>query len=258
MTIKNFHTEHGLDINPASIKKRLYREGMAYGVNDELNAEAIATLEAWYLGENKDQAPELTNGQLKKSEAIKQLENEHTDLRVRFKDIPKQDTSELQQQLIELKQELTRLKEKPEPKEVPAVNFTEPEAWWFIFWRRIAPNAPLPLLALPASFGVFFFAKHFIPTWAAVTEAAAFEFTYIGLTALEGLTEEQRKRAQWVAMAAVAVSVLYNTIAAALHQQPSILNDLPLYWLWIVSLVHGAPLAILAYLVSDLLFHRNK
>lgn len=123
--------------------------------------------------------------------------------------------------------------------------------------REVLALLPLPMLGLAASYGVFYFADYFVPAWVAIAEAAAFELTYIGLAALQGLTDKQRSYATKVSLGAVAVSIIYNSLAGALHQDPQILKNLPLVWFWIVAILHGAPLAILAYLVADLLFHRK-
>lgn len=123
--------------------------------------------------------------------------------------------------------------------------------------ESVLPVLPLPMLGLAASYGVYFFSRQFVPGWVAISEAAAFELTYIGLSVLRGLSPNDRHRADQVARGAVFVSVIYNSLAAAIHQQPDLLKDLAIYWFWIVSTVQGAPLAILAYLVADLLFHRK-
>lgn len=249
MTINQFHTTRGLDISPSSIKKRIDRSGLGrFGLNDELSQEAREALTNWYIEPDQPDQPEEQD----RSEPITIPEQKKEEER-QPNQAPKQEPAGRP------KESPTPPKKKPaDPEEVPTVNFQEPKNPWYIFWRKVAPNAPLPMLGLAASYGVYFFAKHFSPTWVAISEAAAFEMTYIGLAALEGLTEEQRQRANWVSIAAVGVSVIYNTIAAAIHQRPDILEDLSLGWLWAVSIIHGAPLAILAYLVADLLFHRNK
>lgn len=127
-----------------------------------------------------------------------------------------------------------------------------------INWMKVLPVLPLPMLGLAASYGVYFFAVQFVPVWIAIGEAMAFELTYVGLASMKGLNEKLQKRARRVSLGAVGVSVIYNTLAGAIHQNPEIFKDLSLFWFWTLAVVHGAPLAILAYLVSDLIFHQKK
>lgn len=122
----------------------------------------------------------------------------------------------------------------------------------------ILPILPLPMLGLAASYGVYFFASQFAPFWVAVGEAAAFELTYIGLSAMKNLTDKQQVVARRVSVGAVVVSVVYNSIAGVIHYDPGIIESLSGIWLWVVAVVHGAPLAILAYFVADLIFHQKK
>jgi hypothetical protein len=119
----------------------------------------------------------------------------------------------------------------------------------------------LPMLGLPASYGVYLFASQFAPEAIAIIEAASFELTYISLSASKKLYKLQRKKAKVVALAAVFVSVVYNIIAGKIH----VLNESQVFtdtlgpvWFWILAIVHGAPLALLAYFVADLRFHTKE
>jgi len=121
-------------------------------------------------------------------------------------------------------------------------------------WRELVSRAALPMLALAASYGVYSFALLFVPQWVAITQAAAFELVYIGL-AVARLTIEQQKRARYISIGAVVVSMAYNSIDGLFHRRPMLL-DAPALWLDIaLALLHGVPLAALAYLVADLLLH---
>lgn len=200
MTIKDFIDQHQLQIDPASVRKRLKRQDHQVGVADELPPQILTILQQWYL-QDKPEPPA----------------------------------------------------EQPKPKKVNGVKIKK-ERLHFTDWLAMAP---LPMLGLAASYGVFYFADYFVPTWVAVAEAAAFELTYIGLAAMRNLKEKQRKYAQKVSLGAVMVSIIYNTVAGGLHQDPNLLMDLPRFWFWMISILHGAPLALLAYLVADLLFHQK-
>lgn len=124
-------------------------------------------------------------------------------------------------------------------------------------WRAILSRAPLPMLALAASWGVYSFAAYYVPMWVAVVQAAAFELTYIGLAITRGLTDEQRRRATSISIGAVVVSVLYNSIDGFFVRNPTMLVGLPWWGEAIGAALHGAPLAIVAYLVADLLLHSS-
>lgn len=123
-------------------------------------------------------------------------------------------------------------------------------------WRDLVARLPLPMLALAASYGVYSFALMFVPAWVAVVQALAFELVYIGL-AVVNLPPEQRRRAQAISIGAVVVSVAYNSLDGLFHRRPSLLVE-PSIWLDVgLALLHGVPLAVLAYLVADLLLHQS-
>jgi hypothetical protein len=124
-------------------------------------------------------------------------------------------------------------------------------------WRGLLAGLPLPMLALAASYGVYSFALLFVPPWVAITQAAAFEMTYVGLAVLIGLDTEQRRRAGLISYGAVGVSIIYNSMAGFFHRQADALAALPWWGDAILSALHGAPLALVAYFVADLLLHRE-
>lgn len=115
-------------------------------------------------------------------------------------------------------------------------------------------RAPLPMLALAASYGVWSFNLLFVPGWVAFVSAAAFELTYV---ALAFTPTSDPKRAVHVSIAAVVVSVLYNVLASLFVRQPGLLVDTPLWGDVALAVLHGAPLAIVAYHVAGLLLHRD-
>lgn len=121
--------------------------------------------------------------------------------------------------------------------------------------RTILARLPLPMLALAASYGVYSFALLFVPPIVAGIQAAAFELTYIGLAVTQGLTADQRKRATSISIGAVVASIVYNTLAGWFARMPQLLDAAsPIAWLCF-AVLHGAPLAWVAYLVADLLLH---
>lgn len=123
-------------------------------------------------------------------------------------------------------------------------------------WRTILATLPLPTLALAASYGVFEFAALFVPRWVALAQATSFELVYIGLAVLQ-VGAEQRRRATLISGGAVFVSVIYNSLAGLFHRVPSLLAGLPLWSEALLAVLHGLPLALVAYLVADLLLHQD-
>src|SRR5690349_13755300 len=99
--------------------------------------------------------------------------------------------------------------------------------WIKTHWRTILARAPLPMLALAASWGVYSFARLYVPTVIAIIQAAAFELTYIGLAITRDLTHEQRRRATHISIGAVVVSVIYNAIDGLFARNPAWLVGLP-------------------------------
>lgn len=128
-------------------------------------------------------------------------------------------------------------------------------SWDVTKWRAVLARLPLPMLALAASYGVYSFALLFVPPWVAIVQAAAFEITYIGLAAQRDMPRAARERAGAISVGAVLVSILYNTLAGLFHRNPAWLVDLWWPHEWGLALLHGAPLAWVAYLVADLLLH---
>jgi hypothetical protein len=112
------------------------------------------------------------------------------------------------------------------------------------------------MLALAASHGVYTFALLFVPPWVALVQAAAFELTYIGLAVVQ-VEDAQRRRARLISIGAVVVSILYNTLSGFFHLAPTLLLDMHLVAQAGLAVLHGAPLAWLAFLVADLLLHQS-
>lgn len=234
MTVRQIATEQG--IKPASLRRKIDRRGFGlFGVDDELPADVLEQLT---VDRKADPVPHAGNGD-------------------GDGEMPEEDAPEVVPPITE--------DPKPEPKEDPKPpikypprqpRFPAQEQRSPLNWRSILPVLPLPMLGLAASYGVFLFASKFVPIWVAVVEAAGFELVYIGLSAMIGLSEDNRRRANLISLGAVAVSITYNALAGAIEMQPDLLQDLPVVWFWLVSFIHGAPLALLAYAVADLTLHK--
>jgi hypothetical protein len=122
-------------------------------------------------------------------------------------------------------------------------------------WRGFFALLPLPLLGLAASYGVYRFALVFVPGWVAIVTASSFEFVYIGLAVYNKFGEKERRSALYVSLGAVVTSILYNVLDGFFHRRPELLTNMPWWGDLLLSVVHGAPLAILAFLVSRLVMH---
>ena len=121
-------------------------------------------------------------------------------------------------------------------------------------WRALLAQLALITLALSAAYGVYRFQAHFTPWWVALISAASFELTYIGLAVLQ-TTPATRKRATAISVGAVIVSVVYNSLSALFDIRPALLDAPPLWAHAALAVLHGMPLAFVAFLVSDLLLH---
>lgn len=121
-------------------------------------------------------------------------------------------------------------------------------------WRSILARLPLPSLALAAAYGVWRFQALFTPWYVAAISALSFELVYIGLAVVQ-LAPADRRRATLISVGAVVVSVIYNSLSALFEIRPALLIDRPLWADVILAVVHGLPLAAVAFFVADLLLH---
>ena len=126
-----------------------------------------------------------------------------------------------------------------------------------IIVKHIFRMLPLPMLALAASWGVYQFQLIFAPQAVAIISAAAFELVYIGLTVAD-VASESRKRATVIAGSAVLVSIVYNSLSGLFHIRPELLMNKPLIFDIALAVLHGLPLALLAFFVADLLLHKSQ
>ena len=246
-TIRAVHRGAEITISVYSIQKRLKRAGHSFGLDDELSPTAANLLNDWYNGgEAKEDKQPSPPDSIKPTPPIsKPIIKEEVKPILPKKPVDQANAGE-ETPVFPAEKAADRVK--IEEKTVKAKAFD----WDLV--REVVPALSLPMLGLAASYGVYFFAVQFLPTFIAVVEAASFELIYIGLAMIK-VNKDQEKFARYVSQGAVGVSILYNSIAYAIHLRPDLLLDLDLVMMWILSVVHGAPLAILAYLVSDLLFH---
>lgn len=124
-------------------------------------------------------------------------------------------------------------------------------------WRVVLGIAPMPMLALGASYGVYEFGLLFMPWYFALIGAMAFEAVYVGLAVQRLRNDEARRRARHISQGAVVVSVLYVAVAGYATRNPGALIDIPWYSEVALALLHATPLATLNYLVAQLLLHED-
>ena len=120
--------------------------------------------------------------------------------------------------------------------------------------RERLARLPLPMLALSAAWGVWQFQALFVPWPVALLSAMAFEAVYLSLAFAD---VPDRRRARAISVAAVVVSVAYNVLSGLFHLRPALLDSRPLWADVSLAVLHGAPLAVVAYAVADLLVHRD-
>ena len=155
-----------------------------------------------------------------------------------------------------------RSQKEKEEKEAGSNNQLLPPVWW----RDVVARLSLPMLAGGAAAGVFQFNSEtkFVNDWVAGLIAGSFELTYVGLALLQNLPDNLRGRARRIAVGAMTVSMIYNILGGLFARNPDFLKaeiwpSSQLGWRLafegMLAVVHGAPLALLAYLTSDLVLH---
>lgn len=82
-----------------------------------------------------------------------------------------------------------------------------------VSWRKAFAEAPVPMMGIASSYGVYAFNLVFMPWWAAMIVAAAYESVYIGIPSLDNLSPEQVTLAGKLARAAGWVSFAQNGLA---------------------------------------------
>jgi hypothetical protein len=133
------------------------------------------------------------------------------------------------------------------------------------WWRDFLARLPLPMLALGASYGVYQFNYdlQYVPQWVAIIIASSFELTYLGLSVIKDLPAELRLRARRIAQGAVGVSIIYNVLGGLFTRNPQLLTESynwgqhtgKIILEFVLAATHGVPLALVAFLVADLVLH---
>lgn len=129
-------------------------------------------------------------------------------------------------------------------------------------WRFWLVRLPLPLFGLVMSYGVYYFSHSMgIPMFVSIGGAICLEATYLGLAAMDGLNEKEKKKANRIGGTAVILSMFYNSVAAIIHMMEKQGGNLfeELHWIWILvfAIAHSA-LGLLAYEVGNLILHKRK
>lgn len=123
-------------------------------------------------------------------------------------------------------------------------------------YQNVAATLALLTLALSAAYGVYTFQKLFVPEIVAIISAASFELTYVGLS-LAKLNKTSKTRAVVISLSAVTVSIVYNSISAFFALAPNTLDTSTWFVAMVLSILHGLPLALVAYFVADLIIHQR-
>jgi hypothetical protein len=116
-------------------------------------------------------------------------------------------------------------------------------------WQAFFANLPLVMLGIAASYGVASFSE---PVYAPPVNwimAASFECCYIG--AIVMARHKRRDIFRATVIIAVLCAALYNTLHAATVDGLLTTQHVAIHWL--LALVHGAPLSVLAFFYAMLL-----
>lgn len=220
MTVKEKANQLG--IKPTSLQIRIKRKGFKIGLNEEI----------------PEDVEQILLGVEQIHEGIEQIVASPLD---KPEQPPPQPLQNISQPLP--KQE-RRYKPAPTKKDFP--------------WDRVMDAMPVIMFGLAASYGVYDYSRHFMPEFFAYVLGGAFEATYIRLGTTKGLRKEERERAKKVSIGAVIISVIYNTVSAKMHTDTGWIHNTNPFIVWMLCLLHGAPMALLGYYIVDLLFHKNN
>lgn len=130
-------------------------------------------------------------------------------------------------------------------------------------WRFWLPRLSVPMIGFAASYGVFAYNQLFLPLWAAVVMAAAFESTYIGMASMDGLSDTERGLARTISASSAWISFAQNCLAGLFHAQPFVLAWLAIpktaqFIAWgVLAMLHASQTWI-AYHSAALAFHRVR
>jgi hypothetical protein len=119
--------------------------------------------------------------------------------------------------------------------------------------RPFLSNAPLALIALPAAYGSAAFESRVYEWPWNIGIGIGVEAAYTGIIFFA--VRKSKKAFLATALTAMCVGVIYNTLHGAvaydLLKEPGLLGG------WVLALVHGAPLSILAFTYGMLMHHSS-
>ena len=123
------------------------------------------------------------------------------------------------------------------------------------FWFPLARGAGAccPDAGAGRQLGRSLFAALYVPWRSRSSKRPRFELTYYRSGDPRDMTDAQRRRATGISIGAVVVSVPKQLDRRFFCAQPALLAGLPPWAEAIGAVLHGAPLAVVAYLVADLL-----
>lgn len=124
-------------------------------------------------------------------------------------------------------------------------------------WGKIVPMAAMLTLSFGASVGVYVIMRQFAGPIVSAINASSFELTYLGLALADKNTAKARQLATNVSIGAVIVSILMNVSAGLLIKYPALAGSTNIAWVIYLAVLHGVPLALLAYFMAALIIHKD-
>lgn len=115
----------------------------------------------------------------------------------------------------------------------------------------------LVFLASVAAYLVYSFASMILPTPVAVAAAGSLVATYVGL-AFATIPAARQRKAQGVAVVAMAIEALYGVLWCLSVQYPTFFTTPPLWVAIPVAFLHGGSFSVLCFFVSLLVVHEQS
>lgn len=145
----------------------------------------------------------------------------------------------------------------PRPRQQKAAAQEKPVSSARSFLSSVTLSAVLPVMGIPAAYGVYQYVSYFSPGWVSAVYCTGFELVYISVSLQRDLTADTLRKAQALSIAAFLLSVIYNVFADIIRVEfgGNIMNcD---YWLRILLyILHGAAAPIISYYYAVIMISR--
>lgn len=113
------------------------------------------------------------------------------------------------------------------------------------------------LLATVAVYFVYSFTVMVAPNWVAWVAAGSLVSTYVGI-AYADIPREQRKRAMYIGVAAMAIEATYGVLYMLSVQRPELFADPNITGDIVLAVLHGAPFTLLLFFVMLFVVHQQQ